>query len=407
MKFGICHFALLLSISSFVNAQEIPLKQPGILGATPGQSFYVTDPGVLPTAAIYRDIEDAALHVLQKSWKGLSSVAQEGKHFVVRYLNIADSPEIYATTNILPDDILLFQIPAFAVPPALQNTLTAESKDHPFTAQLQINVRRSSGRKYPFFQTRRIGVAEKIFVVEMPPDEESGQPLKYLQGRDIIPLTYTGGEFYNLQNDLIFEVRGQEIYKALQSLRYNSQSGDTYDFSLAIITNQQHTYIYHTEEINLDPSQIYIEKTIDGMGSPDPALVAIYANEKRLEQQLSINFFMGKMLQDSAEHKTNFQMAYQKLNAILQILNEDQTHTQQVMKAIEQEITEIEENQPSDWPERLAQLKKQLQTLAAHLAKSGEQGQELSGLLEQYEAQVTPPSSSSALMQDGRVIEVE
>ena len=292
MKFRICCFALLLGLASFAHAQATHIKQMGTPRATPGQNFYVTAPGVLPTAAIYRDIEDAALGAFQKSWQFLSSIVQEGKHLVVRYFNTADSPEIYATTNILPDDILLFQIPAFGVPPALQNTLTTESKDHPFTAQLQINVQRSSGRKYPFFQTRRIGVASKIFVVERPTDEENGQMQKYLQGHDIVPLTYTGGEFYNLQNDLLFEVRGQEVYDALRSLRYNSQIGDTFYFSLAIITNQQHTYIYHTEEISLDPSQIYIEKTIDGMGSPDPALVAVYANEKRLEQQLSINFFM-------------------------------------------------------------------------------------------------------------------
>ncbi|MBP5297340.1 MAG: hypothetical protein J6Y94_08440, partial [Bacteriovoracaceae bacterium] len=275
----------------------------------------------------------------------------------------------------------------------------------PFTAQLQVNVQRSSGKKYPLFQTRRIGVADKVLVVARPSEEENGPSLQYLQGRDIIPLTYTGGEFYNMQNDLVFEVRGQEIYDALRGLRYNSQKGDTFYFSLGIITNQRHPYIYHTEEISLDPSQINIEKTVDGMGSPDPALVAIYANERRLEQQLSINFFMGKVLQDLEEHKTNFHTAYQQLNAILQILNENHARTQQEIQAIEQEIKEIEDNKPQDWPDRLSQLTGQLQTLTAHLAKSGEQTKEFIDLLKQYATQVAPKSLD--LVQDGSVIEAQ
>lgn len=393
MKFFICLFTLMLSMTSFARSQEMQINQTNSLGATPGHHFYVIDPGVIPTSAIYRDIEDTARRAFKKSWKFLSSLVKDGKHLVVRYFDIADSPEIYATTNILPDDILIFQIPSFVIPSDLQKILTAESKDHPFTAQLQINVQRNSGRKYPLFQTRRIGVADKVLVVTRPSEEENGQALQYLQGRDIIPLTYTGGEFYNIQNDLIFEVRGQEIYDALRSLRYNSQKGDTFYFSLGIITNQRHPYIYHTEEISLDPSQIHIEKTVDGMGSPDPSLVAIYANERRLEQQLSINFFMGKVLQDFEENKTNFHTVYQQLNAILQILDEDHSHTQQEIQAIEQEMAEIEKNKPQDWPDRLSQLTDQLQTLTAHLAKSGDQIKEFIDLLKQYETQVAPPSS--------------
>jgi len=149
-------------------------------------------------------------------------------------------------------------------------------------------------------------------------------------------------------------------------------------------------YFYYLVKIDLNKSQIGIAKSFNGIGSPDPTLVAIYAREKRTEQQKTNNYFLNELRKELANNKNNCQVAQQQISTTLQNLSEEIAQAKQDLQSVQQEIAEIANSKPQDWQERLNKLEGELQTLTTRLAESEEQTKDFIGILEQYGARISP-----------------
>ena len=355
--------------------------------AQPPHGFYVTQPWPVISRETLQDIknlvkdikllpgklENGTAAAAGQLWRHyVADPAQEGKRLVVRYFDVASPFEIYQATGILPDDVWKFRIKPFALPAELQSNFATGQK---YTAQLQVKIKRASGKKIPGLRTRQIGIAQELIVAEMEGGDGSTL-LKYLAGPPSKASAGPATAVPNSTTDLVFRVGGADLYEALKDLRYNPRKYDTFYLSLAIVTNQKNRYIYDLVEIDLKRTLVKSEKVVQGMGRPDPVLMAFHAQNRQNDRQ--DRTFLAALNSRYGDQAKNLQAIENQLTNSIASLNASIGALHGQIATAEQAINQLSQtNNSPEVADRLTKIEQLLQDLTARLAEYENKAQEI------------------------------